>query len=263
MDTAHITWNKDGLTQKVGVGEMTYTTILGASGERTFIQAVITLGGDTITKNISYTPGTVDLVWQAVDSYTPPFYKGKALPSYESQIKITAITDAKFSQDTTYNWERDFKNKPDVSGFQKDTFYVTGSILETSHNIGVTVRESQRSTAASNHIQIPLHDPMVKIYPAHNQVVPFFSTTKPVLLGRGEVLSFAAIPYYFSTTNPETLSYTWRVNGNNIPNAERLNNILTLDSTVFTRTDSVDVSLSIDNPNTSLQEARTEIGITP
>jgi len=31
------------------------------------------------------------LLWQADDSYVPPFYEGKALPSPNSEIKVVAM----------------------------------------------------------------------------------------------------------------------------------------------------------------------------
>ena len=34
--------------------------------------------GTSITQSISVMPASIDLIWQA-HSYTPPFYKGKAL----------------------------------------------------------------------------------------------------------------------------------------------------------------------------------------
>ena len=33
------------------------------------------------------------LLWQANDSYVPPFYKGKALPGADTKIKIVAMPE--------------------------------------------------------------------------------------------------------------------------------------------------------------------------
>jgi len=44
-----------------------------------------------IDKEIVIEPAQLDILWESTDSYVPPFYEGKALPSIESTIKVVAL----------------------------------------------------------------------------------------------------------------------------------------------------------------------------
>ncbi len=63
------------------------------------------------------------LLWQADDSYVPPFYKGKAMPSAESSIKVVALPEIRNGstivsvQNMTYSWQKDYNKDVNDSGY--------------------------------------------------------------------------------------------------------------------------------------------------
>ena len=70
------------------------------------------------SQNFSDSNVSVNIEWQAIDSYTPTFYEGKALPGEEAYIKALAIVDANSfvgainSNSLYYSWKyNDSKTK--------------------------------------------------------------------------------------------------------------------------------------------------------
>jgi len=70
---------------------------MGSLGEKkTVTIKVVSRRGGYLEEKITFQPALVDLMWEA-NTYTPPFYKGKALTSSKSSITVTAIPQLKTS----------------------------------------------------------------------------------------------------------------------------------------------------------------------
>ena len=87
-----ITWliNNEVVSRGAGIKQMQFET--GKLGSHSVIDVVVrgtSMGA--ITESITIAPTEVDLIWEA-DSYTPPFYSGKALPASDADITIVAIS---------------------------------------------------------------------------------------------------------------------------------------------------------------------------
>jgi hypothetical protein len=76
------------------------------------------------------------LLWQANDAYVPPFYKGKALLTEGSDVKIVAMPEIKSGSGTinpknlTYSWKKDYTNDPDGSGYGIHSYVFMSDFLE-------------------------------------------------------------------------------------------------------------------------------------
>ena len=87
VSRAYFIWKKDGTTVLSTTGANTYTFTTGDIGHPTTINVMMLLTtGETIQKTLVFNPSEVDLVWEGADSYTPPFYRGRALPASEGAI---------------------------------------------------------------------------------------------------------------------------------------------------------------------------------
>lgn len=119
LDARPITWYVNGTETQRGIGKKQISVKTGAIGSVTRVVATIDVNGITkINKVIELRPNSVDLLWEAVDSYVPPFYRGKALPSAEGALRVTAVaigTNNKSNQ--IFTWLRNNIISQPESGF--------------------------------------------------------------------------------------------------------------------------------------------------
>jgi hypothetical protein len=79
LSRSQVTWLINGVIKKQGFGERTFSFKTGPLGSSMNLRVVaISPQGQSIEEEIVIQTSEVDLIWKA-DSYTPPFYKGKAL----------------------------------------------------------------------------------------------------------------------------------------------------------------------------------------
>jgi hypothetical protein len=144
LDLASITWSLNGkkISSSIGQKEIPFKT--GGIGEVITVTAVATLNGASAQGTATINPGEVDLLWQTTDIYTPPFYKGKALPSPESSIRITAVPNilrstgvAYKTGDLSFKWSRDYEILGSLSGKGASTLTFKNDYLQKSERIGL------------------------------------------------------------------------------------------------------------------------------
>ena len=114
LNKANIEWRSGGKLVLSGTGKTKYIFTTGGPNTVTsFDINIIPEGASAINKMLTINPSDIDLLWEAMDSYTPPFYKGKALPSTESQIKIVAYPNTSGLSNTnqkniSYTWKNNY-----------------------------------------------------------------------------------------------------------------------------------------------------------
>ena len=99
-----ITWTVDGKVVLSDTGAISYSFKTKDVGKATNIVITILTGGETIQKGISIQPQNVDMLWEAPDSYVPPFYKGKKpfllqKDRFSGSIPYSKIFERNTSQD--------------------------------------------------------------------------------------------------------------------------------------------------------------------
>ena len=78
LDQSDMYWYLDDEIQKHGLGEKSFSFTSGDVDERTVLDVIIMIpDGRRIDLQKIIAPMEVDLLWEA-DTYTPPFYRGKA-----------------------------------------------------------------------------------------------------------------------------------------------------------------------------------------
>ena len=145
LNAANISWSLNGKKVQSGFGIKSLSFTLGARGQVSTVSININpLNGLPIQKTVRITPEDVDLLWQA-NSYTPPFYKGKAL--YPPQGTITFVAVPEFvvngksidSHNLIYKWIKDTTVLGDQSGYGKSSITVSGSVIAKPTNMQVDV----------------------------------------------------------------------------------------------------------------------------
>ncbi len=173
------------------------------------------------TSAVAQTTAGLAVVWEA-DTYTPPNYLGKALPSAGSTVTVTALPYGPnaaglplTAADFTYTWTKDGLSLPSSSGVGKNSLSFTAASMG-SNVIGVQAESKANKLVLQQQIIIPITTPQVLLY----EYDPLWGTlqnrTLPTLyqLLKKE-LSVAAVPYFINTnaTRAGEVEYGWQLNG--------------------------------------------------
>lgn len=265
LNSAYITWTKNGKTVLEGTGETKYSFVIGQAGTETSIKISVKLANGIIfSKSFSLNPTSVDLVWES-DSYVPPFYKGKALHTKQGLLKIVAspnfvINGKQISPNNlVYKWSNEVRSFQDQSGYGKNVLILGGSLFGRSENIRIKVTDPVNNLSAENSIIINPIDPEIVFY--ENDPYYGFIFDSAVIesydLKNKEVQFFAA-PFYF-TRSDYGLKYSWRLNN------QELSNLSDSVSAIFRKPETESgrslISLSVENPEKILQQANKNITI--
>lgn len=237
LNKTSISWTVNGkLTPSSEVGGKSLKVTTGGVGSTTSVVAVIKGPGfDTITKNIVIRPAEIDLLWEVKDSYVPPFYKGKALPSSESTIHIVAFPNIKNasgaklkSSDFVFNWKRNFNSDQPSSGYGKDSFDFTHSYLNKDETISLIVSGVSVPTGASSQLTLQPGNPKILFYQQH----PLYGIEYQKELGQvftmnTDETTLVAEPYFFSPKKVlvSDVTFKWSVNGASISNQSPKNTL--------------------------------------
>lgn len=222
MKSAYTTWIVNGTVVKKGYGETEYTVMTGKLGIATTVSvSATTQEGKIITGTKTIRPADLDLVWQA-DSYTPPFYKGKALYPNQGHVRVIAIPNfigasgkAFNPKNLVYKWQRNGDVEGGASGYGKNIFEFDGPAVLQTENITLTVETLDKSIGGQKAISFDPSDSRVLLYEDH----PLYGIRLERALSNGVSLSdnqikIAAVPYFFSVTkrSDESLIYSWSIN---------------------------------------------------
>lgn len=220
MSRARVTWYVDGVIAAQGIGRTRFTFATGPVGSRKTIKAAVTTEeGRTLTRTLVFEPADLDLLWEA-DTYTPPLYRGKALPSSESAVTIVAIPHfrnplAGRPENTIYEWKQNGKKLLEESGLGKNTVAVTSARLMGTTEISVVVRTLDNTGVAEASVRFASVFPKVRLYEeAAISGTKYAETFRDAFTLSGGEVALRVEPFYFSTDDVknESIEYLWRIN---------------------------------------------------
>ncbi len=170
LDSVLITWSINGKKSLSGVGKKSFSFTTGAFGVESRIEAVIGMPDGEITKTIYIKPAVLTLLWEANDSYVPPFYKGKALLTEGSEVKIVAMPEVKSGasvispKNLTYSWKKDYTNDAEASGYGRNSFVFVTDYLENTSNISVIASTLDQKYSVNGNINTKTSAPEISFY---------------------------------------------------------------------------------------------------
>ncbi|HVU75470.1 MAG TPA: hypothetical protein VHD38_01360 [Candidatus Paceibacterota bacterium] len=222
LDASSIIWSEDGKIIAQGDGVKSVTIQAGALGSAHVIEADVNGASGQASAQITIAPASVDLLWEA-DSYVPPFYKGRALPSAGGTVRIAAIPHLIRSNgtaispaDIVFTWKKDGQLLEDISGRGKASAVVDGPTLFGSEAITVDAVSADGSLQAESILRLSDTKPRINLYENH----PLFGILFGQALGSSTFIpdnemTFAAVPYFapVTSTSDRNLEYAWTVNG--------------------------------------------------
>lgn len=253
LNKATITWRVDGVLELRDVGARNFTFDTGNLGSVTRVSVTIEKsGGGVVERSFTFRPAEVDLIYEA-ETTVPPLYRGKALYSDQSFVRIIAVPQFTNSAGTkiapenlTYTWSVDGKVIPSESGYGKYLLYYKGQLISRPVQISVVVSPTNSDQSAKGSLVLNPQDGQVFVYEKNPIYGTIFeqSIRGDFVLDREEI-EFEAFPYYFSRDSfNQNLEFKWKMNGQtiNVPTSQK--------------------NLVFRNQNNEDGEARVELGVT-
>ncbi len=223
IDSATITWTVNGKVFKKGKGITSIEVPTGKAGLITRVSATISGSFGTITRQTSFNPVDITLLWES-DGYTPPFYKGRALEAYGTKFKVTAIpefynsTGKRLDPKTLiYIWKKNGSAVQDQSGYGKDSYSgMQESYVRGEDEISVVVSNQNDDMSGSKAITITPSTPEILFYENNPLIGVIYEHVIPNNINLNqEELTLRAVPFDFSISkiNSPSISLDWLVNG--------------------------------------------------
>jgi hypothetical protein len=227
LNDAIIEWYVNGTLIGRNVQETSFTT-RGAGSPSTLSVVVAPEGSSPITKQISVYPTEVIMLWEA-DTFTPPLYRGKALPSSDSSVRIVALPNfvrtngtVMDPRDLVYTWKKGGSTLGPQSGMGKNTLEIASEKMYRSELYRVEVESPDGVFQGEGQVTIASYAPEVLLY--ENDPVLGMRFERALMEGytlKNEEVMVTGVPYFFSTEarSDPTLAFTWRMNGSEVESA--------------------------------------------
>lgn len=224
LNKAKIDWLNSGKIVLTGIGKTSYSfKALGPNSAIIFSIKITPAGSlSSVTKQVSIKTSEMDILWEAVDGYTPPFYKGKSFVSAEGTIKVVAIPNTNTIKtgkgNIVYKWQLGDNTVGNASGYNKDSYTFTNSILNDEESVTASASSVDGQYSAQKTIGVPIIPAKIIFYKK--------SPTEGTLYNRALInntfiqedeFTVVAEPYFLSLKNNESLfEYRWKINGADI-----------------------------------------------
>lgn len=224
LNAADISWFLNGALQKKGTGIKTFSFQTNDIGKTTTVSVnAVTVDGKLIEQSLTIQSAEIEMFFEA-DSYTPPFYKGKALYTHQGLARIVALPRFMNTEgvrinpkNLVYTWKKDGVVLQDSSGFGKQTLSLSGSIIVRPSNIEVEVSNLDGSIKSVSRRILRSTEAEVLVYEESPLYGIRFSKAieNNLDLTQAET-TLVAVPYFFSISNPLQASYSWLMNSQSV-----------------------------------------------
>lgn len=209
LSQSTLTWVYNSQTIASAIGKTSVSVIAPAGGKTGTVTVTVSgIGLQSGAATIFLRPASVDMLWEAVDSYTPPFYKGKALLPVGGVVRVTAIPSASAPKNLSYDWSKNGSALQDSSGYNKSSIIFQQNILNNQERLDLTVHSGAFS--GTNAVSVAPSDLGLVAYQnkegfidyanGYNSTIPFSTS--------GAILHFE--PYYFSV--PQSIAKDLTIN---------------------------------------------------
>lgn len=228
LNKATISWTVDGKQIDVGTGNTTFTLNAPANGKKSLIVITIrTAEGRDVRRSVELSPADVSIAWEAL-GYTPPLFKGKALPSYQGAVRFVALPELYKAgtrldpQTLVYTWKKGSTVLGSLSGYGKQSAVVSGTVVPEPMTISVSVQSKDGALSGEAATVVDFYDPEIIFYKED----PLYGTLYNRALRGQEPLTnnefkVVGAPFYFTDTGP----FVWSINGQSRPELDNQKSI--------------------------------------
>lgn len=220
LQNSLITWKQENDVLLQGIGATEYT-VKSANNQIITIEFSNQNTGQKFTQAVTIATSEVDMLWEAVGSYTPPFYKGKALPALEANINVVAIPKHDNPNILTYSWEKEHTRQAAQGGRGKNSFGYIASPLEQANIISVSVSSTDKTYNAQEDLVIRYGNSEVVFYEDSPEFGTLYNKalTNGHFVGDDKEITLTAIPFFVTVDSilSKALEMVWSVNGQALP----------------------------------------------
>lgn len=235
-----ITWYQNGKALAQGTGVTAATVTTGALGSRLNITAAVTAPDGTQEQaQTTIIPTQIDLLFDG-NTYVPPFYQGRALPSAGTMIRAQALAYFKRADGTlvppsqiSYTWKEGGSVVGTASGTGRSSAFLPAPSLYGSTVLEVDAASLDNSFTGSASIIIPAAPVQLVLYQDH----PLYGIVYDNAIVSGASIAqsqatFAVVPYFAQARSPNdpNLAYTWSVNGSSVSSSAQDPSEITLNA---------------------------------
>src|SRR3989344_6394232 len=221
LSSTDITWFVDGNVQEGSSGSRTMSFQSGSVGRASAVSVVVKGAEGTAEANARIIPAEVDLLFEA-NSFTPPFYAGRAHASAGSTVTLWAIPRLVQPGGSTiqadqviYTWRRNGDILGSLSGRGKRSITLPAPLLFGSDSISVEATSADKAVGAESTVGVTTRDPELALYregPRYGVLYEqAFAATSIV---NDQEAVFVVVPYFAPTRRSADplLRYQWRIN---------------------------------------------------
>ena len=269
LDRSTISWSLNNVLTKEGVGIKQFSFKTGKAGSLSNILIMVKTSEDSlIQETLNIHPASLNLIWEA-QSYTPPFYKGKAFYPYQGTVKVVAIPNIVTenggvisAKNLVYTWTINGSVNQNVSGYGKNFIYFVGSIPLKPTTVSVEASSVDKTYLAAGSTSFKPGSPELLFYedsPLYGILYTKAFSGQVAL--QNEEIKIAAVPYFIGVEQlaGAGLTYDWQINNESAGVAN------TNDSLTFRRDKGVAgtalMSLQITNPSKIFQLVKNNLSL--
>ncbi len=218
---ATIEWFIDEVRKEEYQNKRSITFITGKLGTSNTIKARSTLPNQTVLEaTVIINPVRIDMLIEA-DTLTPVFYKGRAIPTSGSLIRVTAITftgENKSPAEYSYLWRVGGDVQAEGSQFGKNyTTFKSG--FKKNVFVSVDVINSEGFTIASESIYVPIAKPELHFYVVNPLRGISETAIDSSFIFIGDEIQIRAEPFFINrkllSQNPHR---EWKINNRTVSN---------------------------------------------
>ncbi|MBI4118002.1 MAG: hypothetical protein HY455_00450 [Parcubacteria group bacterium] len=268
LNRSTISWTQSGRVVSSGRGVKTFRFSAGPLGSATTITALVrTIDGKQLRGETVIRPAEVDFLWEA-DTYTPPFYRGKALASPGSTVRVTAVPHFVLgngtrlaSSELVFTWSKDRTVLGNLSGYGRDVVELTMPSGFRPVDVMVEVSSLQNSFSVKKEMRLVPHDSRVLLYERHPLLGVLYNKALPGVIDlETEETTLRAEPLYFSLNDVRLgkISFVWSLNGRMVPGGERSGEITLRQEGSQQSASVAQISLVVENAARALQATTAE-----
>lgn len=239
-------WFVDGVELVDMRNERSITLTSGALGEETVVRAEMRSATlPTISMTHTIRPIEIDIILEA-DTYTPNFYKGRALPTPESSVRAFAYVhtgDGTSPDALAYKWK--FGETVLSGGPVKGKYQVDITVPRLNGGrLSVEVYTAEGELIGTEYVVVGSVKPLLLFYeysPLHGLIQ---KTSSDTLTVSAPNTTLYAEPYFLNTQNiTNDATFTWKVRGREVPYFNTQPNVLPLSNISLTSNAVIDVSV--------------------
>ena len=218
-------WTVDGRVVEQGLGLDQITLRSGTIGSRTSVSVTVRNGSETVgTKTYTLVPGELDIVWEA-NTYTPPFYIGRPVPTGDSLITIATIPSAIVNgtrlnaSSLSYQWYINNSQTPYQTGYGLSSISITPPLFDSAFSVRVVASTPDGSFSLQGTEIIVPQTPETLLYQKHPLLGVLFNRALSTgFLLPDEEVTLRLFPLFLSGVGNAV--YSWKVNNDSVDTSD-------------------------------------------